>query len=57
MVKLLQRNNAEKKTVETDFILAHNLYAKAEVPPTETVNFNHSEVFNKTNIKQSCSYR
>jgi hypothetical protein len=37
MVKLLQRNNEEKRTVETDFILAHNLYARAEVPPTQNV--------------------
>ena len=37
MVQLLQRNNAEKRTVETDFILAHNLYARAEVPPTNNV--------------------
>jgi hypothetical protein len=38
MVQLLKKNNAEKKTVETDFILAHNLYARAEVPPTDRVN-------------------
>lgn len=37
MVKLLQRNNDEKRTVETDFILAHNLHARAEIPPTENV--------------------
>ena len=52
MVKLLQRNNAEKKTVETDFILAHNLYAKAQVPPTETVKFDSIvPMVYKTNTK------
>jgi prefoldin subunit 5 len=38
MVKLLGRNNDEKRTVETDFILAHNLYARAEIPPTKNVS-------------------
>lgn len=37
MVKLIQKNNESKKTVETDFILAHNLYARAEIPPTDKV--------------------
>lgn len=37
MVKLIAKNNKEKKTVETDFILAHNLYARAEIPPTDKV--------------------
>lgn len=37
MVLLLKKNSAEKKTVQTDFILAHNLYARAEVPPTDRV--------------------
>jgi hypothetical protein len=39
MVLLLKKNNTEKKTVETDFILAHNLYARAEVPPTDRVKY------------------
>ncbi len=39
MVKLIQKNNENKKTVETDFILAHNLYARAEIPPTDKVSF------------------
>ena len=38
MVKLLKQNNDNKKTVETDFILAHNLYARAEIPPTDRVS-------------------
>ena len=38
MVKQIKRNNDAKKTVETDFILAHNLYARAEIPPTEKVS-------------------
>ncbi len=37
MVKLIQKNYENKKTVETDFILAHNLYARAEIPPTDRV--------------------
>ena len=37
MVKLLERNNEENRTVETDFILAHNLHARAEIPPTKNV--------------------
>ena len=37
MVLLIKKNNEEKKTIETDFILSHNLYAKAEVPPTDKV--------------------
>ena len=37
MVKLIQKNNEVKKTVETDFILAHNLYARAEIAPTNKV--------------------
>ena len=38
MVELIQKNNENKKTVETDFILAHNLYARAEIPPTDRVS-------------------
>ena len=46
MVHLLKRNNKEQKTVETDFILAHNLYARAEMPPTDRVLlFNKFELF------------
>lgn len=37
MVKLLKQNDQSKKTVETDFILAHNLYARAEIPPSDKV--------------------
>ena len=37
MVKLIQKNYENKKTLETDFILAHNLYARAEIPPTDRV--------------------
>ena len=37
MIQMLKRNKANDKTVETDFILAHNLYARAEVPPSEKV--------------------
>lgn len=38
MVKLLKQNNDAKKTVQTDFILAHNLYARAEIAPTDKVS-------------------
>ena len=38
MVRLIKRNNEAKKTVQTDFILAHNLYARAEIPPANKVN-------------------
>ena len=37
MVKQIKRNSEAKKTVETDFILAHNVYARAEIPPTDKV--------------------
>jgi hypothetical protein len=37
MVKQIKRNNDAKQTVETDFILAHNVYARAEIPPTDKV--------------------
>jgi D-Tyr-tRNAtyr deacylase len=37
MVKQITKNNENKKTVQTDFILAHNLYARAEIPPTNKV--------------------
>ncbi|CAF0874218.1 unnamed protein product [Brachionus calyciflorus] len=37
MIQLLKRNKENEKTVETDFILAHNLYARAEVPPSDKV--------------------
>ena len=39
MVKQIKKNNEAKKTVETDFILAHNIYARAEIPPTDKVGF------------------
>lgn len=39
-VKLLKENNEKKRTVQTDFILNHNLYARAEIPPTEKVKKN-----------------
>ncbi len=37
MVRLIQQNKKAEKTIETDFILAHNLYARAEIPPTDKV--------------------
>jgi prefoldin subunit 5 len=37
MVLQVKKNKEEEKTVETDFILSHNLYAKALVPPTDKV--------------------
>ena len=37
MVKQIKRNSEAKRTVETDFILAHNVYARAEIPPTDKV--------------------
>jgi prefoldin subunit 5 len=37
MVLQVKKNNEDGKTVETDFILSHNLYAKALVPPTDKV--------------------
>lgn len=37
MIQLLKRNKSKEKTIETDFILSHNLYARAEVPPTDKV--------------------
>jgi hypothetical protein len=37
MVLLVKKNSEENKTIETDFILSHNLYAKAEVQPTDKV--------------------
>ena len=37
MVLLIKRNDQEKKTIITDFILSHNLYSKAEVEPTDRV--------------------
>ncbi len=49
MVKLIQKNNENKKTVETDFILAHNLYARAEIPPTDKVEFVISFILNYCN--------
>ena len=42
MVKLLKQNNESKKTVQTDFILAHNLYARAEISPTDKVSGNEN---------------
>ena len=37
MVYMIKGNNETQKTVETDFILSHNVYARAEVPPTDKV--------------------
>jgi len=37
MVKQIKRNSEAKRTVETDFILAHNVSARAEIPPTDKV--------------------
>lgn len=37
MIQLLKRNKTNEKTIETDFILSHNLFARAEVPPSEKV--------------------
>lgn len=37
MIQLLKRNKSNEKTIETDFILSHNLFARAEVPPTDKV--------------------
>jgi prefoldin subunit 5 len=36
-VLLIKSNNEQSKTMEVDFILSHNLYAKAEVAPTDKV--------------------
>jgi prefoldin subunit 5 len=38
MVRLIKHNKDAEKTIETDFILAHNLYARAEIPPTDKVS-------------------
>ena len=53
MVKKIKENKENEKTVETDFILAHNLYARAEIPPTDKVIYsrminlsNNSYIFN-----------
>jgi prefoldin subunit 5 len=37
MVRLIQQNKQKEKTIETDFILAHNLYARAEIQPSDRV--------------------
>jgi prefoldin subunit 5 len=37
MVLQVKKNKQDDKTIETDFILSHNLYAKALVPPTDRV--------------------
>jgi hypothetical protein len=39
MVYLIKKNNQANKTIETDFILAHNLFARAEIPPADKVFF------------------
>lgn len=39
MVYLIKKNNQTNKTIETDFILAHNLFARAEIPPADKVFF------------------
>ena len=38
MVRLVKQNKEGNKTIETDFILAHNLYARAEIPPSDKVS-------------------
>ena len=38
MVRLIKHNKEGSKTIESDFILAHNLYARAEIPPTDKVS-------------------
>jgi hypothetical protein len=52
MVRLIKQNKEAEKTMETDFILAHNLYARAEIPPTDKVKFK----FLNLNIKRSLSF-
>ena len=47
MVKQIQKNSENKKTVETDFILAHNLYARAEIPPSDKVRYWYFKKKNK----------
>lgn len=37
MVNLLKKNKEEKKSMELDFILSHNLYSRAEVDPSDKV--------------------
>jgi hypothetical protein len=41
MIEQLRKYREKGTAMETNFLLAHNLYGKATIPPTDTVGLNY----------------
>ena len=45
MIEQLRKYKEKDATMDTNFLLAHNLYGKATIPPTDKVKILFAQVF------------
>ena len=50
MIEQLRKYRENDSNMETNFLLAHNLYGKAIIPPTDKVVFNDLFIRIKNNL-------